>query len=400
MNAAIGNVSLPIHPALKKRMDSLTKKGNAFAEGIVQYSATVGTKEANDTIMHLLSSSGFETKGLFSQITDGGSMAMELVLAGVIGDVHGKEKTLLTIDPAYTNYESFSKRLRRSTISISRTLNESGSFVLPTDQEIEKTIQENNPNALLLIPYDNPTGQYYHQEELVRLARIAVKHDLWIISDEAYRELVYTDHEVTSIWGLTEKLVPGINGRRISIESASKVWNACGLRIGAVVTDNKDFHEKCVAEQTANLCANVIGQYVFSGLLNESKEDLTTWYKKQRSYYQKMIGSLVEEFKKEHKDIIVSKPEASLYSIIDVRNIVPENFDAASFVEYCATKGKVSINGNDWTLLVSPMSGFYSTKEMKEKARTQMRIAYVESEDKVKLIPTLFIKLLEEYTKY
>lgn len=139
---------------------------------------------------------------------------------------------------------------------------------------------------MVVIPYDNPTGHFYDTESMIALAQLCVKHDLWMISDEAYRELFYVDKPATSIRGITDKEVPGIEGRRISIETASKVRNACGLRVGALVTDNKEFHEKSVAEYTANLCTNVIGQYIFGALAHESKEDLQIRYSKQRNYYK------------------------------------------------------------------------------------------------------------------
>lgn len=139
---------------------------------------------------------------------------------------------------------------------------------------------------MVVIPYDNPTGHFYDQESMITLAQLCVKYDLRMISDEAYRELFYVNKPATSIRGITDKEVPGIVGRRISIETASKVRNACGLRVGALVTDNKEFHEKSVAEYTANLCTNVIGQYIFGALAHESKEELQARYSKQRTYYK------------------------------------------------------------------------------------------------------------------
>ncbi len=77
---------------------------------------------------------------------------------------------------------------------------------------------------------------------------------MWMVSDEAYRELYYEEgKDLVSVWSLNDSEVPGIEGRRISIETASKVWNACGLRIGAVITDNELFNNRSVAEYTANL---------------------------------------------------------------------------------------------------------------------------------------------------
>lgn len=91
--------------------------------------------------------------------------------------------------------------------------------------------------------------------------------------------------------------MPGIEGRRISVETASKVWNACGLRIGAVITDSPEFHERSIAEYTANLCPNVIGQYIFAGLGNQTKEEIQNWCADMRNYYRDLIIPIYDELK-------------------------------------------------------------------------------------------------------
>ena len=165
-------------------------------------------------------------------------------------------------------------------------------FIRPDVNILEDAIEQYNPCGILIIPYDNPTGDFMTQEQLISLAQLCVKHDLRLLSDEAYRELAYATDAMSSVWKLDERCVPGITGRRIAIESASKVWNACGLRIGALVTDNSLFHEKAVAEQTANLCANVLGQYMYAALLDESYESLQLWYVQQRNYYKTLAKDL------------------------------------------------------------------------------------------------------------
>jgi len=325
---------------------------------------------------------------------------MEMVLLGVCGDAGTNDKPLLLIDAAYTNYNAMADRVGRKTVSVSRTLLENGDFSLPSIEEIEAVIIQEKPSAMVVIPYDNPTGQFYNQESINRLAKICVSHDIWMISDEAYRELFYTDENTSSIWGVNDKDVPGIEGRRISIETSSKVWNGCGLRIGALITDRKDFHEKCVAECTADLCANAIGQYIFGALADEKHSDLKTWYQKQRDYYSSMLRSLTVDFKKLIPGVIVSNPAASLYSVIDVRNVVDENFNSMDFVLFCAQKGKVEMNGEELTLLVAPMAGFYSLPEgASNPGKTQMRIAYVESPERMAQVPQLFATLLEQYKR-
>jgi len=399
VNTAIGNVSLPMHLSMVKRMFSLGDEGSPFRQGVVKYSSTVGEVEANQAFLHLIKTSGFSTDGLYCQMTDGGSQAMELAILGVCGPAGSKEKPLLVIDPTYSNYSSFAERTGRQTVAVTRRLDESGKFTLPSLAEIEKVIQDSKPGALLVIPYDNPTGQFFPQKTLVELGRLCVKYNLWLISDEAYRELFYTDEKTSSVWGITEKEVPGITGRRISVESVSKVMNACGLRIGALITDSKEFHQKAVAENTANLCANAIGQYIVGALLHESKEALHSWFKEQREYYQRIAIALTSDLKNEMPKLIVSMPDASLYTVIDVRNMVGSDFDATEFVMYCAREGHVLVNGVKKTLLVAPMSGFYSgSAGMPNYGKTQMRIAYVESPDVMVEVPRLLSQLLRDFS--
>lgn len=400
VNTAIGNVSLPLHPAISGRMFNLKDRNSPFREGVVKYTATVGTAEANAAFLNIIASSGFKTEGLYSQITNGGSQAMEMVILGVCGGAGSGDRPLLLIDAAYTNYNAMAARVGRRTVSVSRTLSENGEFTLPSIEEIEKVISQEKPSAMVVIPYDNPTGQFYTQEAMIELARICVKHNIWMISDEAYRELFYKKEKTSSIWGITDREVPGIEGRRISIETSSKVWNGCGLRIGALVTDRKDFHEKCVAECTADLCANAIGQYIFGALAVEKHEDLKKWYEKQRTYYSSMLLNLTKSFKELLPGVIVSNPDASLYSVVDVRNLVDESFDARDFVLYCAQEGKVELDGEELTLLVAPMAGFYSLPDgAPNPGRTQMRIAYVESPERMAQVPELFTELLKQYLK-
>ena len=398
INTAIGNVSLPMHPAMQQRMFNLDDAKSPFKDGVVKYSATVGMQETNQAFFNVIAASGFDTKDLYSQITDGGSQAMELMIIGTCGPAGTDEKPLMLLDAAYTNYTSMAQRLGKKTISVSRKLQDNGKFAMPDFAEIDAMIKKHNPGALVIIPYDNPTGQFIDLDSMEKLTELCVKHNIWLISDEAYRELHYTNKPTSSIWGITEKMVSGIFGRRISIESTSKVWNACGLRIGAIITDNQKYHQKSVAENTANLCSSVIGQYIFGAIAHESHNDLQTWFSQQRKYYHSMLEKLTLELKKKLPEIIISSPEASIYSVVDVRKIVPKSFDAADFVDYCSTKGKVEIDGKNLTLLVSPMAGFYTVEnDQPNPGKTQMRIAYVESPENMEKVPQLFAELLKQY---
>jgi aspartate aminotransferase len=397
VNVAIGNVSLPMHPAMIRRLAALGAPDSPFRDGVVKYTPTVGLEETRAAFLNVIASSGFPVQGLHAQITDGGSQAMELILLGVCGPAGSGRRPLLVIDPTYTNYGAMAGRTGRATVSMTRTLGADGHFTLPSLEEIERLIRRHKPGGLLVIPYDNPTGQLCSQEQLRDLASLCVKHNLWLASDEAYRELFYTGGRTVSVWGLSDREVPGIEGRRIGLESASKVWNACGLRIGALVTDNEEFHRRAVAENTANLCANAIGQYIFGALAHEGRAELATWYERQREYYRGLLARITGELSRQLPGLIVSTPDAAIYSVLDAREVVKPGFDAQDFVMYCARSGAVELEGRRYTLLVAPMAGFYGDPRGPNPGRTQMRIAYVEPPEAMQKVPILFRELLVRF---
>ncbi len=400
INTAIGNVSLPMHPAMKKRMFNLDAADSPFKDGVDPYTLTVGTEECQEAFLNAVRASGFNTDNLHVQITDGASAAMEMIILGCCGPPKSGERPLLVIDPSYTNYKLMADRTDRKIVSMKRKLQDDGKFTLPDLDEIKSIIEKHKPGAMVVIPYDNPTGHFYDQETMIKLAKICVEHDLWMISDEAYRELFYTGQEPSSIWGITNNEVPGIEGKRIGLDTSSKVWNACGLRIGAIITDNEEIYEKSVAEYTANLSPNSIGQYIFGAIAHEKVEDLQKWFEEIRGYYKDLMADVSSELKNKIPDLIVSSPDSAIYSVLDVRKLVDDKFNAKDFVLYCAKEGKTDINGESMTLLVAPMDDFYNMENGDASpGRTQMRIAYVAKPEEMKLVPELFSKLFEQYSK-
>jgi len=394
VNLAIGNVSLPMHPAMQERLRSLGNDGSPFADGVVKYTESRGTDEARQAFLHIIASLGVETSDLYCSVTDGGSAAMELMVLGVCGP--GSDQPIVLLDPAYANYVDMARRADVETLAVPRTLSDAGRFETPDIERLAALVRDRKPKGIVVIPADNPTGQYVTGDELIAIARLAVEHDLWLISDEAYRQLHYTEGPPTSIWRLSEDDVPGISGRRISIESSSKVWNACGLRIGALVTDSELFHRKAVAESTANLCANAIGQYIFGALGTVDHDELNRWYSQQRDYYKTMMSDVASGLRDRLPGVIVTTPESSLYVVIDVRNHAPDRFDSADFVNYCAEHGRITVEGTARTLLTAPMGDFYAARGA-NPGMTQLRLAFVEPPEKMRLVPELFSRLYEEF---
>ena len=394
INLAIGNISLPMHPVMVERMKSIGERHSPFVEGIVKYTSTEGTQECQKAFISAIKT---ELKNEISNnircvITDGGSQAMEMMLLGVCGP--SSEKPILFIDPTYTNYIEFSRRLSIPISIYSRKLQNDGSYSDINIDEISDIIDRDHPNGIVLIPADNPTGQQISQQLIIEISKICVKKDIWIISDEAYRNLYYTESGQTSIWDIDSEDVPGVDGRRISIESASKLWNGCGLRIGALVTDNNTFHRKAVSEYTANLCANSIGQYIFSSITKLSTNEIRQWHQKQRDYYYSLMIQLRNQLLMNIPGIIVANPESALYLVIDFKNIVGDDFDISIFIEYCATTGKCKLGNDLFTLLLAPMTGFYFDNNY---GKTQARIAMVEPENLIEKVPLVLAQLIKDY---
>ena len=396
INLAIGNISLPMHPAMLSRLKGIGEPDSPFAKGVVQYTSSEGTAECKTAILNSINAelSLNIPQNINCVITDGGSQAMELMLLGVSGTSSGEP--IMVIDPLYTNYVEFAKRLSIPMVSLERNSNSDGSFGNLDSTKIRKIISKDNPNGILIIPADNPTGLQMSQNTINEIAKICVEEDIWLVSDEAYRNIYFSGSGPSSIWQISNTDVPGILGRRISIESVSKVWNACGLRIGALVTDNKMMYQKVRSEYTANLCANVIGQYVFGAVAQMSSDEIIDWYSSQRVYYSKAIISLIKELKEELPGIILSSPGAAIYIVLDFKNITPSDFNVSKFIEYCSLNGKIKIKRKYYTLLLSPMKGFYNQKLKGEK---QARIALVEQESKIRMVPKILSRLLENYLK-
>ncbi len=399
VNVAIGSVSLKTHPKLLERY--LHPEDETLIKGIWRYGETPGTKKANGVFIKIINAflpADAQPK-LYSIVQEGGSAVMRTVLLGVCGDAGSDDRPLLVMNPTYVNYKAVADELGRKIVSVPRALDRHGNFSHVTVEEIEAAVKKHKPGALLIIPYDNPSGQLMRQKTINEYARICLENDMFIVSDEAYRGLYYVDEDAPTIWRVTNKDVPGIEEAkiRISIESLSKTFNACGLRMGALVTDNEEFKDKASAANTTYLCPSSIDQHIVEVLYDEKDEDIRNWISSLRDYYKEILSEIYDRFQELLPGIIVSRPEASIYTVVDVREIAKPGFDAEDFVMFCSKKGEVKVDNKRMTLLVSPMWGFYNVIKKNNPGKTQMRIACVEPKDKMKIVPLLFSELFKQY---
>jgi len=399
INVAIGNVSLKTYPKMLERYLNPTDKN--LTSGIWRYTETQGTDKAANAFKNIIYSFLPDNiKPELNCLVDaGGSNVMRSVVLGVCGDAGTDDRPLLVMDPTYTNYKAVTAEYGRALVAVSRHLNNNGSFSTISSDDIQNAIDKYHPGGLLIIPYDNPSGQLMRQKTINEYARLCMKNNIFLISDEAYRGLYYTEDETPTIWKTTNENVPGIENSkiRISIETLSKTFNACGLRMGALVTDNREFYEKAVYANTTYLCPSAIDMHIIEALTEETKENIQSWIENLKEYYKYILRYIYDEFNEELPGIAMSVPESSIYFVVDVRNIAKKKFNAEDFVEFCAEEGEIDMNGRRLTLLVSPMWGFYNISSNSNPGSTQVRIACVEPEDKMKLVPKLFAELFRQY---
>ena len=394
VNASIGNVSLPTHPAIINRLKNIQDED--LEKGIIKYTASCGVKETQDSFLKIIKAiCQVDTDKLNLIVTNGASESIKLAIYATCD----KNNPLLITEPSYANHIGISNELDIPIVSVRKKLLDNGTFTLPKISEIEEVIKKKKPSSLIITPYDNPTGTLLPFEDMLALAKLCVKYNMWFISDEAYRGLEYQSDSKNSIWKINDTMVKGIEKRRISLETASKVFNGCGLRLGAMVCDNPDLYQKALANYTIYLCAGAIDQYIFGAISTLSEKEILTWVEKLKNHYSKIIVNTREQILKFLPNIIISKPEAAIYSVIDVKKISQgKNFDAKDFCIWCATKGKEKIGNEYFTLLLSPMDGFYVNKKDKVY-KTQMRVSYVAEQKDIEKIPFLLKNLLDKYLK-
>ena len=147
INVAIGNVSRPMHPAMRARLASLGTAEGAFSDGVVKYTPTVGTDEAQAAFKNIIGSTGAATDGLHCVVTDGGSQAMSLMVLGVCGP--RADRPLLLLDPAYTNYVDMARRAGVPTVSLPRSLGDDGAFSPPDLDQLRQHVEDSEVIVLI-----------------------------------------------------------------------------------------------------------------------------------------------------------------------------------------------------------------------------------------------------------
>ena len=337
-----------------------------FSDKVVEYSHSAGFESYRIGLAKYYQNLGIDIVHEDLMVTTGGSEALLFALNSCLDA--GDE--IIIPEPFYANYNGFSISSGVTVKPITTSINDG--FTLPLIEEFEKLITPNT-KAILICNPGNPTGYLYSKEELERLRDVVVKHDLFLISDEVYREFVYDGndhHSVLSIEGLDENT--------IVIDSTSKRYSMCGIRVGCVVSKNKTVISTALKFAQARLSPPTFGQIAGEAALKTE----SSYFEKVSAEYVSRRDVLIEGLNA-IEGVICPKPKGAFYAIAQL----PVD-DADKFAQWLLED--FDLDGE--TIMVAPASGFYSTPNI---GINQVRIAYVLNKESLQTS----IKILEAALK-
>lgn len=277
---------------------------------------------------------------------------------------------VIVLEPFYTNYNTFAF-MNGLTLKAIPTDIRNG-FQIPPIEEFEKAITDKT-KAILVCNPGNPTGTQYSKESMLALGEIARKHDLFLLSDEVYREFCYTDEPHFSAMN-----IPGLEQNVILIDSVSKRYNLCGARVGCIISHNKDVMAAAMKFAQARLCPPVIGQIASIGALDTPDE----YFAAVKEEYIKRRDFMIEGLNK-IEGVFTPLPMGAFYTIAEL----PVD-DTESFARWMLESFRIDKE----TTMVTPAASFYKTPG---QGKNHARIAYVLEVDEMKKA----LRILEEGLK-
>jgi aspartate aminotransferase len=286
-------------------------------------------------------------------ITTGGSEALLFAMGSTMD--FGDE--IIIPEPFYANYNGFSIASGVKVVPVISTIDEG--FALPPISAFEKLITSKT-KAILICNPGNPTGYLYSESEIVQLAEIVKKHDLFLIADEVYREFVYDENDKH----FSVMNIPGIEENAIMIDSVSKRYSMCGARIGCIVSKNKEVMSTAMKFAQARLSPPTFAQIASEAALDTPQ----SYFDEVIEEYKDRRDILIEELNK-IEGVKVATPKGAFYCIAKL----PVN-NADDFAQWLLE----SYNYNGETVMVAPAAGFYSTPNV---GLDEVRIAYVLKRD-------------------
>ena len=301
-------------------------------------------------------------------VTTGGSEALLIAMRACF-DI---DDEVLIPEPFYANYNAFACQTDVVVCPIASSI-ESG-FALPSVKEFEKYINERT-KAILICNPNNPTGYLYSKEEMEDLKMLALKHDLFIIADEAYRDFCYDGKPFFSPMHFD-----GIDENVIVIDTVSKRYSACGARLGALITKNKGVISTALKFAQARLSAGMLEQIAGEAALDTPDE----YFEKVNKEYTARRNILVEALNK-MEGVFCPVPGGAFYVVASLPVDNAENFCRWILEEF---------SYENQTVMIAPAAGFYVGDD---KGLNEVRLAYVINQEAIKNAMICLEKALEAY---
>ena len=335
---------------------------------ILEYSPSQGIKSLRTKMVSYYAEYGIDLSPDEIIITAGGSEAIMFAFMSCIDP--GDE--IIVTDPSYANYMAFAISCGAVVKSVKTSIEDG--FRLPSVEAFEEQITERT-KAILICNPNNPTGYLYSRAEMKQLRDIVKKHDLYLISDEVYREFIYTKQPYFSAFHL-ENMEQNV----ILVDSVSKRYSECGIRIGALITRNKQVRDAVMKFCQARLSPPLIGQIIAEASLSTPHEYMENVYEEYLQRRNFLINGL-----NKIPGVYCPAPMGAFYVMVKL----PVD-NAEAFCKWCLT----DFSYEDQTVMMAPGNGFYSDPEC---GKDQVRMAYVLCKEVLAKALVVLQKALEAY---
>ena len=335
---------------------------------ILEYSPSQGYRSYREKLVGYYRKYGISVTADDIIVTCGGSEAVLFAFMSCLNP--GDE--IIVPEPAYANYMAFAISAGAKIRTITTTIEEG--FCLPKVEKFEELI---NPKtrAILICNPNNPTGYLYTRREMNQIRDMVKKHDLYLFSDEVYREYIYTGSPYISACHLE-----GIEQNVVLIDSVSKRYSECGIRIGALITKNKEVRKAVMKFCQARLSPPLIGQIAAEASLDAPEEYSRDVYDEYVERRKCLIDGL-----NRIPGVYSPIPMGAFYTVAKL----PVD-DSEKFCRWCLEE----FSYENETVMMAPASGFYTTPGT---GRNQVRIAYVLNKEDLRKALIVLRKALEQY---
>jgi aspartate aminotransferase len=339
-----------------------------MADKVIVYSHSAGNESYRRKLAGYYQNLGINVDHTQIIVSAGGSEAVLFAFMSCLNP--GDE--VITPEPFYANYNGFATTAGVNIVPVTSKIEDD--FALPPVSEIEKKISGKTKGILICNP-NNPTGYLYTEEEIRQLREIILKHDLFLFSDEVYREFCYDGEKHFSAMHLE-----GVDDNVILLDSVSKRYSECGVRIGALITKNADVLSSALKFAQARLSPPGLGQIVAEASIDtpaEYFEDVYREYISRRDFMVEALNNM--------PGVYCPKPRGAFYSTVKL----PVD-DADKFSQWLLEEFEYK----NQTVMLAPASGFYSTPGL---GRDEVRIAYVLNTGELKKAMDTLAEALKVY---